>query len=327
MRVLVTGGCGFIGSHIVEFHLKNGDEVRVVDNLSTGSLANIAAFKDNPAFQFAKSDILTWPDLDKTVAWADRIYHMAAVLGMFHVIAEPVNVLVTNISGTERVLRAVAASGSNPRVMIASSSSVYGSSPQPILSENDNITLVSPSHPILGYAISKIADEALGVAYHHANKMQITLVRLFNTIGPRQTGRYGMVVPRFVQQAVKGEPITVFGDGTQTRSFCDVRDVVNALSMLLNQKDSIGQIVNVGNDSEITINELAKIVRTRADSKSEIIYSSYREAYGEDFIDVKQRRPDLSKLYKLTGFKHQWTLQKTVDDLIALNRKNMSITR
>jgi len=145
---------------------------------------------------------------------------------------------------------------------------------------------------------------------------------LFNTVGPRQTGRYGMVVPRFVQQAVKGEPITVFGDGTQTRSFCDVRDVVNALGMLLNQKESIGQIVNVGNDSEITINELANMVRTSADSKSEIVYSSYRDAYGEDFIDVKQRRPDLSRLRKLTGFKHQWNLQKTVEDLITLYRKS-----
>jgi len=326
MRVFVTGGCGFIGSHIVEFHLKNGDEVRVVDNLSTGTLENIAAFKDNPAFEFIEADIITWPDLEKTAAWADRIYHMAAVLGIFHVIAKPLNVLSTNIAGTERLLRAVVASGSSPRILIASSSSVYGNSPNPVLNENDNLIVASPSHPLWGYAISKIADEAFSIAYHKTIKVPVTLIRFFNTIGPRQTGRYGMVVPRFVQQACDGEPITIFGDGTQTRSFCDVRDVVTALSLLANQEESIGEIVNVGCDSEITINDLAKLVRTRGDSHSEITHTAYLEAYGNDFTDIKQRRPDLSKLYKLTGFKHKWTLEQTVDNLIALYQEKMRKT-
>lgn len=318
MHILVTGGCGFIGSHIVEHHLAKGDQIQVVDDLSTGSLQNITAFQGNSAFQFDQADISTWSGLKESVEWADRIYHMAAVVGVYRVIAEPLNVLGTNIAGTERILNAVSASRHHPRLIIASTSSVYGHSEKPILSEKDALIVAAPDHPLRDYAISKIADEALARAYFKTQKLAVTLARLFNTIGPRQTGRYGMVVPRFVQQACRNEPITIYGDGTQTRSFCDVRDVVDALDRLGGKAESHGEIVNVGRDSEISINELAEFIRKRVNSHSEIRHIPFQEAYGEEFADIKRRRPDLTKLYQLTGFKHKWTLEKTVDNLISL---------
>lgn len=316
MRVLVTGGCGFIGSHIVEYHLARGDKVHVVDDITTGSLRNIIPFETNPNFYFDKADIITWHDLTSAVASADRIYHMAAVVGIYRVLAEPIKVISTNIAGTERVLRAVAATGCKQRVIIASSSEVYGQSTKPELTETDKLIVESAAQPRWSYAISKLTDEALGVAYNHAAKMPITMVRFFNTIGPRQTGRYGMVVPNFVQQACAGEPITVFGDGTQTRCFVDVRDVVVSLDMLANNTSSVGEIVNVGNNHEVSINELAAIVKERAKSESEIIHISYEEAYKQEFVDIMRRKPNLDKFFHLTNFKHKWTLEGTIDYLI-----------
>ena len=179
-----------------------------------------------------------------------------------------------------------------------------------------DLVITSAAHPLKNYALSKMADEALAIAYFHKNQIPVTITRIFNAIGPRQSGQYGMVVPRFIKQACRGEPITVFGDGTQTRSFCDVRDVITAANLLAARSDCNGEIVNVGYDREISINELAKLVCKLANSKSEIQYVPYIKAYGEELIDIKQRRPDLTKLYKLTGFKHQWTLEKTVENLI-----------
>jgi UDP-glucose 4-epimerase len=321
MRVLITGGGGFIGSHIAEFHLAKGDEVFVVDDFSTGSINNINNFISNPSFEYEKANIVSWKNADEKIAWADRIYHFAAVLGIFRVMSEPLTLLNTNIIGTERLLDAISKSKHNPRVILASSSSVYGNSPQPLLKEDNNLIIASPSHPLWGYAISKIADEALSIAYYTTEKMRISLIRLFNTIGPRQTGRYGMVVPRFVKQAINNEPLTVFGDGKQTRSFCDVRDSVKMLDLIAEKSEAEGQIYNVGRDVDITINELAELVRKRANSSSEIKYIPYLEAYGKEFTDIKQRKPDLTKLYNLTHFKHAWTLEKTIDNLIELNVK------
>lgn len=317
MRILITGGCGFIGSHLAEFHLEKGDEVYVVDDLSTGSIENIVPFQKNPHFRFEQADILTWSNLDKAVSWADRIYHMAAVIGVFLVISEPIKVLETNINGYRRVLDAVVKSSSHPRIIVASSSSVYGDSPNKILSEDNESIVGPPSYPLRNYAISKLADEGLSLAYTQKNNLAITTIRIFNCIGPRQTGQYGMVVPRFVKQACHNDPLTVFGDGTQTRSFCDVRDLIVALSMLAENEATIGEIINIGNDSEITINELAEIVRTLANSKSKIEYQSYVDAYGKNFVDIKNRRPDLTKLFHFTSFKHKWTLQDTIADLIS----------
>ena len=216
MHILVTGGAGFIGSHIVEYHLAKGDQVHAIDNLSTGILDNIAAFKNNTLFRFDNENILLWSQLEKAVTWADRIYHMAAVVGVYRVLAEPIEVLAVNIAGCERLLRAVATAGWRPRVLIASSSEVYGPGNGQALKEDDMVTMESGARNRWNYAISKLANEAYGLSYARKLNIPVTLIRFFNTIGPRQTGRYGMVVPRFVKQATDNGVITVFGEGSNS---------------------------------------------------------------------------------------------------------------
>ncbi len=323
MHVLITGGCGFIGSHIAEYHMDKGDVVHLIDDLSTGNFDNVEQFKDRPNFRFNQVDILTWPELERTVAWADRIYHMAAVVGVYRVMAEPIKVLSTNIPGCERLLRAAANSGWKPRILIASSSEVYGQGQGQAFAETDNIIIESAAHYRWNYAISKIADEAFGLSYAQSAHLPITLIRFFNTVGPRQSGRYGMVLPRFVEQAVANQPLTVYGDGEQTRCFCDVRDTVQALDRLANSQESIQEIVNVGNDREISMNELAQMVKTMSNSKSEIVHIPYEEAYGEVFLDIQRRKPNLEKFYRLTGYHHQWSLEATITDLIELARRKI----
>ncbi|MGF2736281.1 NAD-dependent epimerase/dehydratase family protein [Marinobacter sp. DUT-1] len=325
MHILVTGGAGFIGSNIAEYHLKRGDKVHVVDNLSTGSEANVAAFIGNPNFRFDQADIVTWDGLDTAVAWADRIYHMAAVVGVYRVLSEPVGTMATNIAGTERLLRSVNRDSWAPQVILASSSEVYGPHTEPRLTEDDSLIIQSGAPLRWNYAISKLADEGFGLAYAREHDIPVIIARFFNTVGPRQTGRYGMVVPRFVQKAVANEPITVFGDGEQSRSFCDVRDTVVALDRLASMPDlPNGEIVNVGSDREININELARLVIECAGSRSTIKHIPYREAYGAEFEDIRHRRPSLEKLRRLTGFEHAWTLEETLRDLI--NRAREQIT-
>lgn len=260
MHVLVTGGAGFIGSHIATYHMDRGDNVHVVDNLLTGSLDNIAQYSGNPNFRFDEADVLIWPDLDKAVAWADRIYHMAGVVGMFKVIEEPTRVLATNIAGSERVLRFVRDSGWNPMVIMASSSEVYGTSETLPLDEERTLTVTPDVNSRWNYAISKMADEALGLSFVQKYGLRVSILRIFNVIGRRQTGQYGMVVPRFVEQVVSSEPVTVYGDGTQTRSFCDVRDLVAMLYEIAENPSAIGQIVNLGNDEEISVKALAELI-------------------------------------------------------------------
>src|SRR3990167_8631118 len=315
MNILITGGYGFIGSHLAEYHLNRGDHAYIIDNLSTGSLDNISTFINHPLFHFEETNILTWPALNKTINWADRVYHLAAVVGVYRVLAEPIEVVATNIAGCERVLRAVAASQWQPRTIIASSSEVYGHSQQPRQNESDTLIMESSTNARWSYAISKLADEALGIAYQRKKNLPITLVRLFNTTGTRQTGRYGMVMPRFVKQAIKNDPITVYGDGKQTRCFCDVRDTVSILNLLADNPDSIGKIVNVGNDREISINELAHLIKERKKSQSEIHHIPYNIAYKEEFIDIQHRCPDLTLLHKLIKFKPAYTLEDTIDSL------------
>src|SRR3990167_2037680 len=296
MHVFITGGAGFIGSHLTEYHLNQGDKVYVLDNLSTGSMDNINLFTKNPNFQYETDDILTWKNLTEAVLWADRIYHLAAVVGVFRVLENPVNVLATNIAGCERLLRAVATSKWHPQVLIASSSEVYGASPRQPLSEDDSLIIKSAAHSRWSYTISKLADESFSLAYARKMKENVTIVRLFNTIGPRQTGRYGMVVPRFIQQAVNAEPITIYGDGTQTRSFCDVRDTVVKLDLLISNEKSTNEIVNVGNDHEISMNDLALLTKKLTHSHSPIQHLSYEEAYGEHIDETMRRKPCLKKL-------------------------------
>jgi UDP-glucose 4-epimerase len=321
MHVLITGGAGFIGSHLIEYFLNKGDKVHAIDDLSTGSKDNILPFQGNPDFRFDEASVLTWQGLDKTAAWADYIFHMAAVVGMFRVLSEPVKTLAVNIAGCERLLRAAYAGKWNPHVMIASSSEVYGASTAIPFKEDHDLTIGSLTNLRWNYSTSKLANETFGISYAKKFDMPVTTVRLFNTIGPRQTGRYGMVVPRFVNQAISNKPITVFGDGSQTRSFCDVRDTVVMLDKLVSSPLSKGEIVNVGNDREISIIQLAELIKERAGSSSSIVYVPYVEAYGKEYQDVARRKPSLEKMYSLTHFQHKWTLEDTVDDLIARSRK------
>lgn len=324
MHILVTGGAGFIGSHLVDLHLARGDQVMVVDDLSTGVHANVAMHLDNPLFRFEEADVLTWDRLGHAVGWADRIYHMAAVVGVYRVLAEPTKVLATNIAGTERLLRAANDGGWKPQVVIASSSEVYGHNDEHLLHEEQDLSVSTRAGTRWGYSVSKIADEALGLSYAQRFDVPCVIARFFNTIGPRQVGRYGMVAPRFVAQAVRNEPITVFGGGLQTRSFCDARDTVVALDALASHGGQRALVCNVGNDREISIRDLAKLVVERAQSKSKIKDVPLREAYGEDFEDIRRRRPDLSRLRTLTGFQHRYTLEDTIDDLIVTERRKLA---
>lgn len=321
MHVLITGGAGFIGSHLAERHLAAGDQVYVVDNLSTGSISNIESFRSHPAFRFAEANILHWNGLDEAVAWADRVYHMAAVVGVKKVLEDPVAVMATNMTGTERILRAIHHGGWNPQVIIASTSEVYGFNSNESFAETDHIVLPSAGRLRWVYAVTKLADEFLAFSYARQYGLNIVVVRLFNTIGPNQVGHYGMVVPRFVKQAVCNQPITIYGEGGQTRSFCDVRDTVVALDRLAGCMEAWGEVVNVGNDQEISIRDLATRIVKRANSSSPLHFMSYKDAYGEEFEDVTHRRPELNKLRALTGFEPEWTLSDTLDDLIERVQK------
>jgi len=324
VHVLITGGAGFIGSNLAEYHLLLGDSVCVIDNLSTGSLDNIHPLLANPAFLFNEADILTWDGLKNSIARANRVYHLAAIVGVKKVLADPVAVMATNIAGTERVLRAIHACQRNPQVVIASSSEVYGFNTKDSFSETDDVVLRSGGQLRWCYAATKLADEFLAFAYARKYGLRILIARLFNTIGPRQTGRYGMVVPTFIKQAITGAPLTVYGTGNQTRSFCDVRDMVVELDLLASLPDLKGEIVNVGNDREITIKDLARLVLQRANSDAPITYVPYAEAYGIEFEDVTHRRPELTKFFELTGFIPKWDLVRTIDDLILREQEQQN---
>ncbi len=321
MRILVTGGAGFIGSHLVEFLLSQGHSVHVVDDLSTGRAENIAAFRDHPAFSFDQADIVTWDGLWTAARVADQIYHLAAVVGVRRVLDDPIRVLATNIAGTERLLRAVAAGARRPRMMMASTSEVYGFSANASQSEADQLTYKAGNWARWSYAVTKLAGEHFANAYAREHDLPITLMRFFNMVGPRQRGDYGMVLPNFVQRAVRGLPMTVYGDGRQTRSFCDVRDAVRMMTQLAATDLPPGEVVNLGNDQEISISDLATLVRRRAGSSSKIVHASYADGYGEHFDDVARRRPDLIRLKSMIDFAPRWTLTETIDDLIARERQ------
>lgn len=321
MNVLITGGAGFIGSNLVEHHLKLGDEVFIVDDMSSGTENNIKEFRDNSHFRLAVADLLTWPDINEAAIWADKIYHLAAVVGVLKTLSDPIKVLATNVAASERLLRAVHLNPRKPVTLIASTSEVYGFTDKELLTEDTDFVVKSNNYIRWSYAISKIADEAFAQAYVSKFKDKIITVRLFNTVGPKQTGRYGMVVPRFVDQAVHNKPITIFGDGHQRRSFCDVRDTVSILEKLTNTPKAIGQIINVGNYHDIAINDLAQIVCKLADSQSQLTYLSYKEAYGYEFSDIQHRKPDLTRMQELIHYQHQWTLESTIKDLIQRKRE------
>lgn len=323
MHVLVTGGAGFIGSHLTELLLSEGHAVDVVDDLSTGRSENIAAFLDHPKFRFHQADIVTWDGMWSVAGSVEQVYHLAAVVGVRRVLEDPIQVLATNIAGTERLLRAIAGGGKKPRVMIASTSEVYGFNGRESQSEEHELTYKAGNWTRWSYAVTKLAGEHFAHAYTRQYGLPVTMMRFFNMVGPRQRGRYGMVLPNFVCQAVQGSPITVFGDGSQTRSFCDVRDGARMIRQLAESDAPPGEVVNLGNDQEISINDLARLVRRRARSSSTIVHSSYEEGYGEHFDDISRRRPDLSRLKSLIDFAPTWTLTETIDDLIKRQRRGV----
>ncbi|MCX7117748.1 MAG: GDP-mannose 4,6-dehydratase [Legionellales bacterium] len=317
MNVLVTGGAGFIGSHLVEYHLNQNDHVHVIDDLSTGTQENIDLFRDHPNFQFTKADLLIFPEIYEVVGWADRIYHMAAVVGVLRVIQGSERLLASNISATERLLRAAVQSKKNPRVLLASTSEVYSGGQGIPFKEDDQIIIGAGKKSCMPYVVSKIALEYFGMSFFKHHGLPVTSLRFFNTIGPRQRGHYGMVVPRFMQAAVYQEPIVVYGTGRQTRSFCDVRDTVALIDLIASSDHCLGEAINVGKDEETSIIDLAKLIKELAHSDSEIKYMSYLEAYGDDFEDIMYRCPNLTKLHQITGYRYQWDLRATVSDLIA----------
>ena len=310
LTYLITGGAGFIGSHLSDLLLAQGHQVLSVDNLSTGRLENITHLQGHPQYHFVRADILETVVMDRLASKADIIVHLAAAVGVHLIVDHPVHTIETNIMGTEAVLKVALRYGC--RVLIASTSEVYGKGSRIPFAEADDVLLGSTGKSRWAYAASKMVDEFLGLAYHQEYGLEVIPFRLFNTVGPRQTGRYGMVIPRFVAQALKNEAITVYGDGTQSRCFCDVRDVVQALAALSLEDEAIGKLYNIGNTDEISMNGLAERVRDLAESGSSITLTPYTEAYGPGFEDMKRRVPDISRINALIG----WQPTRTLDDIL-----------
>lgn len=300
MRILITGGAGFVGSHLAEALLARGDDVFVIDNLSTGSIDNITHLKSHPRFHYTIDTIANEPVLAELIDRSDAVIHLAAAVGVKLIVEAPVHTIETNVHGTEVVLKH--ASKKRKLVLIASTSEVYGKSATLPFREDADLVLGPSSKHRWAYACSKLIDEFLALAYWKERKVPVIIVRLFNTVGPRQTGQYGMVVPNFVRQAVMGEPITVFGDGTQSRSFTYVGDVVKALAALLNEPRAIGQVFNIGNGEEISIYDLALRIKALTGSASKIVTVPYDQAYEAGFEDMPRRVPDISKIRALVGY-------------------------
>ena len=314
MRALITGGAGFIGSHLAEALLAAGHQVFVIDNLSTGSIQNIEPLKAHAAFKYVVGDITNEPLLAELVDDCDVVFHLAAAVGVKLIVEEPVRTIETNVHGTEVVLKH--ANKKKKLVIFASTSEVYGKSTDVPFHEDADLVLgPTPKHR-WAYACSKAIDEFLALAYWKERKLPVIVIRLFNTVGPRQTGRYGMVIPNFVRQALAGQPITVHGDGSQTRSFCHVRDVVGALLRLMDEPRAVGEVFNVGNSQEISIMALAERVRALTASGSPIVTIPYDQAYESGFEDMPRRVPDLSKIHALVGYEPRTDLDAILADVI-----------
>ena len=317
-KILVTGGAGFIGSHLCEFLLHNGHHVVAIDDLSTGRIENIQHLRPLPSFQFVRETIMNNQVLDRLTSEADIIIHLAAAVGVKLIVENPVHTIVTNIMGSEAVLTTANRYGC--KVLVASTSEVYGKGVKVPFCEEDDRLMGSTTHSRWAYATSKAVDEFLALAYHRQYGMPVVLMRFFNTVGPRQTGRYGMVVPRFVRQALRDEPITVYGDGQQTRCFADVADVIWAISKLALHPDAIAQVFNIGATEEVTIQELAERVIELSDSKSEIVFVPYDEAYAPGFEDMRRRVPSIERIHQLIGYSPKFTLDDTLKRVIDFER-------
>jgi UDP-glucose 4-epimerase len=323
MRILITGGAGFIGSHLAEAYLERGDEVYIIDDLSTGSLKNLEFLQKNDLFRnrlFVEiNTILNHEKMMELIGICDVVYHLAAAVGVKYILDHPMESIKTNVQGTEKVLELC--NKFKKKVLIASSSEVYGKHTHAPLVETDNIVYGPSSKFRWSYAASKLMDEFTALAYFRTNGLKVTIARLFNTIGPRQTGTYGMVVPRFVGQAIKGESLTVYGDGTQTRTFTGVKDVVRAFIGLMENEGSFGQVFNIGGTEEISILNLAGRIIEIAGSKSAIDKIPYEEAYEADFEDMERRVPSIDKVSQLIGFKPNGNLDDIIREIVAFMKK------
>jgi len=315
VRCLITGGAGFIGSHLSEALLHRGEEVFVLDDLSTGSVENIRHLKTNNRFHYIFDSIMNKQVLAELVDESDAIFHLAAAVGVRLIVESPVRTIETNVHGTQNVLDA--ASKKKKLVFTASTSEVYGKSDKVPFREDADLVLGPTSKGRWSYAASKALDEFLALSFWKERKLPVVVARFFNTVGPRQTGRYGMVLPNFVRQALAGEPITVYGTGSQSRCFCDVRDCVQAVLRLIDNKHAVGEVVNVGSTEEVSIEDLARLVKQRAKSNSPITHIPYDQAYEPGFEDMPRRVPSLEKLEQLTGFRPAIPLIEIVDRVIA----------
>ncbi len=315
MKFLITGGAGFIGSHLAEGLLAEGHEVCVIDDLSTGSIENIEHLKGRKGFSYVIDTIMNSPLLAELIDKCDVVFHLAAAVGVMLIVESPVRTIETNVKGTEEVLKH--ANKKKKKVIIASTSEVYGKSAEKLFNEDGDLVFGPTTKGRWSYACSKAIDEFLGLAYWKEKSLPVVIVRFFNIVGPRQTGRYGMVIPRFVKQALQNKPVTVFGDGRQSRCFAHVRDAVRGLIKISQTDGMVGEIINLGNNEEISIEDLAKKIKAATASNSEIKYISYDEAYEEGFEDMQRRVPDLSKINKLIGYKPEYSLDDIINDVVS----------
>ncbi|MFN0178741.1 MAG: NAD-dependent epimerase/dehydratase family protein [Gemmatimonadales bacterium] len=323
MKVFITGGAGFIGSHLAHRLIARGDQVIVLDDLSTGSMDNIADLVGRPGFEHRIGDATNQALVTELADRCDVTAHLAAAVGVRLIVEKPVHTIETNVRATECVL-AAAAKKQKP-VLVASTSEVYGKGSKVPFEETDDLTLGPTSHSRWAYACSKALDEWLALAYWREKGVPVTVARLFNTVGPRQTGRYGMVLPNFAAQALRGEPLTVYGSGEQSRCFGHVNDAIESIVRLIETPAAVGQVFNIGNDEEVTILELAKRVRAAAQSDSEIRYVPYSEAYAEGFEDMMRRVPDVRKLERTIGFRPRTPLDTIITDVLADQRERLSV--
>lgn len=316
--ILVTGGAGFIGSHLCELLLHKEFHVVAIDNLSTGRLENIAHLRELPHFQFVRETITNLQVLDRLTSQADVVVHLAAAVGVKLIVEDPVHTINTNIMGTDAVLSTAHRYGC--KVLLASTSEVYGKGVKVPFEEEDDCVMGATMHSRWAYATSKAIDEFMGLAYYRQFGLPVVVMRFFNTVGPRQTGQYGMVVPRFVRQALIGEPLTVFGDGEQSRCFGDVADVTDAVVRLMEHPGALGQVFNIGSTQEVTMNQLAKMVLALTGSHAEIVYVPYAQAYAPGFEDMRRRVPSLEKIHRLIGYAPKYSLEQTLQRVIAYER-------
>jgi len=320
MRILVTGGAGFIGSHLCERLVSDGHMVTVIDNFSTGRSSNLANLADSNEFTLVEGSILNSSILNPLIRDVDYVFHLAAAVGVFNIVKNPLDSLLTNIRGTENVLEA--AHSTKTPVFLTSSSEVYGKNISNSLKESDDRILGSPVTLRWSYSEAKAIDESLAFAYFVEKQLETRIVRFFNTVGPRQLGAYGMVVPRFVAAALANEPITIYGDGYQTRCFAHVYDVVDAVMAIAFADNTIGKVINIGNNFEISINELAKKIITETSSMSEIVYLPYEVAYGDGFEDMERRVPNIELINELVGWRPERDLSAMIADISAEMKKS-----